>query len=123
MLVCRQQLFFAAISKTRRIRNSGPNRQHQALHGRIFRDVHGQLRPRTDDTHVTKKDVPELRELIEFEPAKKCTHPRDSSVAGNSDSRTFFRSVHNHRSKFYNLEGITVLANPNLTKKYWSARK
>src|SRR5215204_5572463 len=51
------------------------------LRRRVLLDLVAERRPRPDDRHVSAEDVPELRELVQRQPAQHAADARDPRVA------------------------------------------
>src|SRR5437868_3184681 len=90
------------------IRNSGAYTQNTPLLSRIVCNILRQFGARSNETHFSSQDVPQLRKLIELELSENRSQTRHSSISGRGDTRSFLIGPGYHRSKFCNSEHFST---------------
>jgi hypothetical protein len=76
-----KQPFLMPIGEARWVGNAWTDGEYTALFCCVSIDITRQLRPWSDYAHFTAKNVPQLREFIEFVAPEKPAHACHSSVA------------------------------------------
>src|SRR5262249_5179772 len=90
---------------------AGLDLQPAALARRVALDLVGERGPRPDHAHVAADDVPELRQLVDRQPAQEHTRPRDAGVAFvDRGARTDALGADDHRPELEQFEADAVLA-------------
>src|SRR6266550_997852 len=93
----------------------GPDVEPVALALVVLVDLVAERRPRPDDRHVAAHDVPELRQLVQRQPAQDPARARDSRIAAvDRVSRAEPLGTDDHRAQLEELEVDAVLADARL---------
>src|SRR5438034_9073410 len=81
----------------------------------VLVDLVAQRRARTDDRHVAADDVPELRQLVERQPAQDASRARDARIAPvDRVAGTDALRADDHRAQLEEPEVLAVLADAHL---------
>jgi len=91
--------------------------ENSSLLSGVSDHVTRELRPWTDKAHVSLKDIPELRNLIQLRFSEKRTKSRNAGISGCGDRRTQFFRPTTHGPKFPDREWLFVSSHSDLTKK------
>src|SRR4030088_848252 len=92
--------------------------------GNLFRKLRnevGPLRTRSDKVHLTAKNIPELRYLIDAKFTNYASHSRGAIVVRTSPYRAGFFRIHSHRAKLHYHESAAVFSYALLLVKNGSA--
>src|SRR5207245_3766549 len=96
-------------------RDAGLHLQPARLPRRVALDLVAQRRPRADQRHLAAQDVPELRQLVEGEPAQHAPDSRDARLAAvRGVAGAFPLRPDAHRAQLQELEVDAVLADAHL---------
>ena len=78
--------------------------------------ITGYFGPGPDDAHVAAKDVPQLRELIQFVAAQETPHGRNALVGTHGEQALLVRPGV-HAAEFEQLKGLAMTTNAGLAIK------